>query len=74
MKLLALTALKDVKTENEKIELLNQMDFRNVEIANILNKDPHNVDVVVSQLRKKKSTVNKPEPVKPNDPSPQPVK
>ena len=52
LKLQALSALKEVESEYQKIKLLYSMDFRNAEIARILGKDPHNVDVVVSKIRK----------------------
>ncbi len=55
MRLLALLYLKDVETEQAKVELLDGLGFRPVEIARMLNKSPENVSVVLSNIRKKKA-------------------
>jgi hypothetical protein len=54
-KLLAVPALREREKEQDKIELLDQLGFRPVEIAKILNKSPENVGVVLGNIRKKKA-------------------
>ena len=54
-KLLAVPALKEKEKEQDKIELLDQLGFRPVEIAKILNKSPENVGVVLGNIRRKKA-------------------
>jgi len=58
-------AVKGYSTEQEKIELLDSLGFRPVEIAKFLNKSPENVNVQLSLIRKKKEktpkTATKPE-------------
>ena len=65
LKLLALDAVKGCSTELEKIELLDSLGFRPVEIAKFLNKSPENVSVQLGTIRKKKEktpkTATKPE-------------
>ena len=54
LKLLAIDAVKGYSTEQEKIELLDSLGFRPVEIAKFLNKSPENVSVQLNIIRKKK--------------------
>jgi len=54
LKLLAIDAVKGLSTEQEKIELLDSLGFRPVEIAKFLNKSPDNVSVQLNLIRKKK--------------------
>jgi hypothetical protein len=56
IRLLTILALKGVEREDEKIELLDMMGFRQSEIARLLNKSPQNVNVVLTRLRKKKES------------------
>jgi len=53
LKLLSIDAVKGCSTEQEKIELLDSLGFRPVEIAKLLNKSQENVNVVLSSIRKK---------------------
>lgn len=52
-KLIALMALRQEESEQEKIRLLDSMGFRQIEIARILNKTPDNIGMVIRRLRKK---------------------
>jgi DNA-directed RNA polymerase specialized sigma24 family protein len=61
-RLLALLYLKDTEKEQAKVELLDGLGFRPVEIARMLNKSPENVGVVLSNIRKKKSPKASPAP------------
>lgn len=54
LRLQALTVVKDIPEEKGKIELLDSLGFRPVEIAKLLNKTPENINVVLSTIRKKK--------------------
>lgn len=54
LKLLAIDAVKGYSTEKEKIELLDSLGFRPLEIARFLNKSPDNVSVQLNIIRKKK--------------------
>ena len=56
LKLLSIDAVKGYSTEQEKIELLDSLGFRPVEIAKFLNKSPDNVSVQLNIIRKKKKT------------------
>jgi hypothetical protein len=60
LKLLAIDAVKGCSTEQEKIELLDSLGFRPVEIAKFLNKSPENVSVQLGIIRKKKEKTPKP--------------
>jgi DNA-binding CsgD family transcriptional regulator len=53
LKLLAIDTVKGLSTEQEKIELLDSLGFRPVEIARFLNKSPENVSVQLNIIRKK---------------------
>jgi hypothetical protein len=59
LKLLAIDAVKGYSTEQEKIELLDSLGFRPVEIARFLNKSPENVSVQLNVIRKKKQKTPK---------------
>ena len=59
LKLLAIDAVKGYSTEQEKIELLDSLGFRPVEIAKFLNKSPENVSVQLNIIRKKKEKTPK---------------
>ena len=54
-KLLAVLVMRGIEREQEKIDLLDTLGFRPVEIAKMLNKSPENVSVVLSNIRKKKT-------------------
>ncbi len=54
LRLLALEAVKGITAEQGKIELLDSLGFRPIEIAQFLNKSPDNVNVQLSIIRKKK--------------------
>ena len=60
LKLLAIYAVKGLSTEQEKIELLDSLGFRPVEIAKFLNKSPDNVNKQLNIIRKKKEKTTKP--------------
>ena len=55
-KLLSIIALKDREKEQDKIELLDMMGFRPIEIARLLHKSPQNISTGLGNLRKKKGT------------------
>ena len=54
LKLLAVDAVKEIEKEQDKIELLDSVGFKPVEIARFLNKSPDNVSVQLNIIRKKK--------------------
>ena len=58
VKLLTLLALKDVEKEQDKIELLEAMGFRQVDIAKLLGKSPQNVNIVLASLKKKRESAS----------------
>jgi|GEM_PF-488360 len=55
LRLQALEAVKGIASEQGKIELLDSLGFRPKEIATLLNKTSKNINVQLSQLRKKKA-------------------
>lgn len=55
LRLQALEVVKGIEGEQGKIELLDSLGFRPIDIANLLNKTPENINVVLSNIRKKKS-------------------
>jgi hypothetical protein len=68
LRLQALQVVKDIPEEQGKIELLDSLGFRPVDIAKLLNKSPENINVVLSNIRKKKEEKkakpsNKPQPI-----------
>jgi len=68
LKLLAIDVVKECSIEQEKIELLDSLGFRPIEIAKFLGKSPDNVSVQLGNIRKKKEktskTTTEPETVK----------
>lgn len=59
LRLLALEAVKGITAEQGKIELLDSLGFRPIEIAQFLNKSPDNVNVQLNIIRKKKEKTTK---------------
>lgn len=59
LRLLAVEAVKGIAGEQEKIELLDSLGFRPIEIAKLLNKSPDNVNVQLNIIRKKKRSPQK---------------
>jgi hypothetical protein len=59
LRLLALDAVKNCKTEHDKIELLDSLGFRPMEIGKLLSKTADNVSVQLSLIRKKKEKASK---------------
>lgn len=53
VKLLALLVLKDQQKETDKIELLDSLGFRPIEISGILSKSLSNVTTTLTLVRKK---------------------
>jgi hypothetical protein len=60
LRLLAIDTVKGVEKEQDKIELLDSLGFRPVEIAKFLNKSQDNINVQLSIIRKKKEAATKP--------------
>jgi hypothetical protein len=59
LKLMALNAVKENQVEQEKINILDSLGFRPVEIASLLGKSPDNVRVQLLNMRKKKGKSEK---------------
>jgi hypothetical protein len=59
LRLLALETVKGIAVEQGKIELLDSLGFRPIEIAKLLNKSPDNVSVQLNIIRKKKEKAAK---------------
>lgn len=59
LRLLALETVKGIAVEQGKIELLDSLGFRPIEIAKLLNKSPDNVSVQLNAIRKKKEKATK---------------
>jgi DNA-binding CsgD family transcriptional regulator len=59
MRLLAVDAVKEYATQQEKIDLLDSLGFRPTEIAKLLNKSPDNIYVQLNIIRKKRDNVAK---------------
>lgn len=59
LKLLSADAIKGLSTEKEKIQLLDSLGFRPIEIAKFMNKSQENVNVQLGILRKKKNESSK---------------
>ena len=57
IRLQALLVVRGEPTEQAKVALLDQLGFRPVEIAKMLNKTPENVGMVLSRLKKGKKGV-----------------
>jgi hypothetical protein len=56
LRLLTLDIVKGIEKEQDKIELLDSLGFRPIEIAKLLNKSPDNINVQLSIIRKKKAS------------------
>jgi len=56
VRLLAVVAVRGEKREKDKIQLLDSLGFRPIEIGRMLNKDPHNVVVTLGEIREKSAT------------------
>lgn len=54
LRLQALEVVREIPEEQGKIELLDSLGFRPIDIAKLLNKTPENINVVLSNIRKKK--------------------
>lgn len=54
LKLLALDVVKELQKDQDKVELLDSLGFRPVEIGRFLNKGTENITAVLSNLKKKK--------------------
>lgn len=61
IKLLALNVVKGYDKELEKIELLDSLGFRPIEIASFLNKSQDNVNNRLNEIRNKKELNSKKE-------------
>lgn len=61
IKLLALNIIKGVEKERDKVELLDSIGFRPIEIAKILNKNPNVITAHLSVVRRKKEELLKQE-------------
>jgi len=59
MRLLALETVKGIEKEKDKIELLDSLGFRPVEIAKLLNKNLNVITAHLSAIRKRKETLSK---------------
>lgn len=69
LRLQALEVVKGIPEEQGKIEILDSLGFRPVDIAKLLNKTPENINVVLSNISKKKADKktkpsSKPQPIK----------
>lgn len=60
LRLLAIDTVKGLDKEQDKISLLDELGFRQSEIARLLNKSPENVSVQLSIIRKKRKSKTKP--------------
>jgi len=60
LRLLAIDTVKGIEKEQDKIELLDSLGFRPLEIAKLLNKSQDNINVQLSIIRKKKEAEAKP--------------
>jgi hypothetical protein len=54
LRLQALSLVKEISEEQGKIELLDSLGFRPIDIAKLLSKTPENINVVLSSIRRKK--------------------
>lgn len=59
LRLLTLDIVKGIEKEQDKIELLDSLGFRPVEIAKLLNKNPNVITAHLSVIRKKRETLSK---------------
>jgi hypothetical protein len=60
LRLLTIDIVKGIDKEQDKIELLDSLGFRPIEIAKLLNKSQDNINVQLSIIRKKKEAGAKP--------------
>jgi hypothetical protein len=65
LRLLAIGTVKGIEKEQDKIELLDSLGFRPVEIAKLLNKSQDNINVQLSKIKKKKEPEAKPKATEP---------
>ena len=56
LRLLAVDVVRETGTEQEKVDLLDSLGFRPIEIAKLLNKTPDNVSVQLNLIKKKKAS------------------
>ncbi|MGB9960291.1 MAG: hypothetical protein ACPLKQ_07220 [Candidatus Bathyarchaeales archaeon] len=54
LRLLTLNIVKGIEKEQDKIELLDSLGFRPIEIAKLLRKSPDNINVQLNIIRKKR--------------------
>lgn len=59
LRLLAINSVREISTEQGKIESLDLIGFRPSEIAMLLNKSQDNINVQLSLIQKKKSKAMK---------------
>lgn len=72
IRLQAINVVKDEQSEQGKVAILDSLGFRPFEIAKMLGKTQENVNVVLSNIRKKKSAEGqKPAPERSQQPVPQ---
>jgi len=62
LRLLAVENVKGIEKEQDKVELLDSLGFRPIEIAKLLNKSQDNINVQLNIIRKKREKVAKPQP------------
>jgi len=58
LRLLALDSVKGYEKESEKIDLLDSIGFRPIEIAKFLNKSQDNVNNRLNEIRKKRESTS----------------
>jgi len=56
LRLLTIDILKGIEKELDKIELLDSLGFRPIQIAKLLNKSQDNINVQLNKIRKKKES------------------
>jgi len=62
LRLLAVETVKGMEKEQDKVELLDSLGFRPIEIAKLLNKSQDNINVQLNIIRKKREKAAKPQP------------
>jgi len=62
LRLLAVETVKGIEKEQDKVELLDTLGFRPIEIARLLNKSQDNINVQLNVIRKKREKVAKSQP------------
>jgi len=63
LRLLAVETVKGIEKEQDKVELLDSLGFRPIEIAKLLNKSQDNINVQLNIIRKKREKTAKPLPI-----------